>query len=159
MTLEIEPAQSADVAVVTDMWVSLACGQRAYDSAIRADENRERMRETLAAHAAADALLVARLDGTVVGFASFSIERGALELDVTRGTLSNLYVDPDYRDQGIGTALLEEVEASLAERGVDVVRLEVMAANESARRFYRKRGYDPHRLTMGRSIATDDGEQ
>lgn len=159
MALEIEPARSEDVEPVTDMWVSLARSQRAYDSVIRAEANRERMRESLAAHAAADALLVARLEGSVVGFASFSIERGALELDVTRGTLSNIYVEPEYRGRGIGTALLEATEAALEARGVDVVLLEVMAGNEAARRFYRERGYEYHRLTMGRSIATDDDEQ
>lgn len=159
MTLEIEPAGSDELDTVTDMWVSLARGQRSYDSAVRTEANRERMRETLAAHAAADALLVARLDGTIVGFASFSIEHGALELDVTRGTLSNIYVEPAHRGNGIGTALLEAVESALEARGVEVVLLEVMAANEAARRFYRARGYGPHRLTMGRSIAADDDDQ
>ncbi|OVE86451.1 GNAT family N-acetyltransferase [Natronolimnobius baerhuensis] len=145
-------ATSDDLEAVTDRWVDLARGQRAYGSSIYADDNRETMSETLAAHQFTDSLLVARLEGNLVGFASFSLEQGALELETTRGMLSNLYVDPAYRGRGIGTALLEAVEAEVADRGADVLRLEVMAANEDARRFYRNHGYDAVRMTMDRTL-------
>ncbi|GAB3664136.1 N-acetyltransferase family protein [Halopiger thermotolerans] len=152
----IEPATSDDVDAVTELWVRLARGQRAYDSAVRADANRNRMRETLAAHQAADALLVARAEGAgngdPVGFVSFSLEHGALELDATRGTISNIYVEPAHRDRGIGAALLEAAADALADRGAEVVILEVMADNEAARRFYRDRGFDAFRVTMSRSL-------
>ncbi|WP_049923434.1 GNAT family N-acetyltransferase [Halopiger djelfimassiliensis] len=150
--LTIEPATSDELDAVTDLWVRLARGQREHGSAVRADENRESIRQILAAHQVNDTLLVARVDGTLVGFASFSVERGALELDTTRGTLSNLYVEPAARDRGVGTALLEAVETSLEASGVDVVRLEVMADNDAARRFYRRQGYDSVRVTMERSL-------
>lgn len=152
----IEPATSDDVEAVTDLWVRLARGQRAYDSAVRADANRNRMRETLAAHQATDGLLVARADGTLVGFVSFSLEHGTLELDATRGTISNIYVEPTHRDRGIGAALLEAAEDALADRGAEVVILEVMADNEAARRFYREQGFDAFRVTMERSLADRD---
>ncbi|ELY75425.1 GNAT family N-acetyltransferase [Natrinema gari] len=148
----IELASRDDIAPLTDRWVRLARDQRQYGSAIRADANREPMRETLGAYQVSDGLFVARLEGSIVGFATVSVERGSLELDETRGMLSNIYVDPPYRDRGIGTALLEAAEASLADRGVDTMLLEVMAANESARRFYRHKGYDARRVTMSRSL-------
>ncbi|WP_172636027.1 GNAT family N-acetyltransferase [Natronobacterium gregoryi] len=151
-TIEIDPATTDEIDAVTELWVRLARDQRQYDSYVRAETNRDRMRETLAAHAASDGLLVARADGTLAGFASFSVERGTLDLDATRGTLSNLYVEPAYRDYGIGTALLERAEATLAERDVDVMVLEVMADNELARRFYRDCGYETFRVTMERSL-------
>ncbi|SDQ65446.1 GNAT family N-acetyltransferase [Natronobacterium texcoconense] len=151
-TIEIEPATADEIDAVTKLWVRLARDQRQYDSYVRADENRETMRETLAAHAASGGLLVARDDGALVGFVSFSIERGTIELDATRGTLSNLYVEPAYREHGVGTALLERAEATLAEQDVDVMILEVMSDNETARRFYRDRGYETFRVTMERSL-------
>ncbi|WP_265111405.1 GNAT family N-acetyltransferase [Halosolutus halophilus] len=149
----IEPATPDDLETITELWVRLARGQREYGSAVRAAPNREAMRETLAAHLHADGLLVARVDGAIVGFASFSIERGSLELDATRGVLSNLYVEPAHRDRGIGTALLAAAEESLAARGAEELLLEVMADNEAARRFYRSQGYDSFRIGMSRSIA------
>ena len=152
MGLEIDRARADELEAITDMWVRLARGQRAYDSYVRAEDNRTAMRETLAAHQAADGLLVARLDDRPVGFVSVSIERGSLELDAVRGTLSNLYVEPAHRGQGIGSALLEAVEDAFEDRGVDVVTLEVMADNEDARRFYREHGFEPFRVTMHRSL-------
>ncbi|WP_049925351.1 GNAT family N-acetyltransferase [Halopiger goleimassiliensis] len=151
-TPTIERASGSDVDAIADMWVRLARDQRAYDSYVRPEANREAMRESLAAYAAADGLLVARVDGELAGFASVSIERGSLELDATRGTLSNLYVEPRFRDQGVGSALLEAAESTLEEKGAEVVVLEVMAANEDARRFYRRHGYDAFRVTMDRSL-------
>ncbi|QLG50494.1 GNAT family N-acetyltransferase [Natrinema halophilum] len=152
----IERASQADLETVTELWLRLARDQRAYDSAVRPDANRETMRNTLAAYRVNDGLLVARLQGEIVGFASVSIEHGSLELDVTRGLLSNVYVDPAVRNQGIGTALLEAAEDTLAEQGADVMLLEVMAGNEDARRFYRSRGYDEFRVTMTRSLGDRD---
>ncbi|MFC4246167.1 GNAT family N-acetyltransferase [Natribaculum luteum] len=148
----IEPATREDVETLTDYWVDLAREQRQHDSHVLPDANRETIGETLAAHQVGGGLLVARVDGDVVGFASFSLERGTFALDATRGLLSNLYVRPAYRGRGIGTALLEATEEELAQRGADVVTLEAMAKNDAARRFYRRNGYDTHRVAMERSL-------
>ncbi|MDQ2049044.1 GNAT family N-acetyltransferase [Natronolimnohabitans sp. A-GB9] len=153
----IELARPSDLEAVTELWVRLARDQRSHDSVIRADANRETMRETLAAHQVNDGLLVARDAGRIVGFASFSLERGSLELDTTRGLLSNIYVEAAYRDQGLGAALLEAAEAELADQGADAVVLEVMAENEAARRFYEHRGYETYRVAMTRDITAEGG--
>ncbi len=148
----IEPATQRDIEPITELWVRLARGQREYGSAVRAEQNRETMRETLAAHCHADGLYVARTDGNIVGFASFSIEHGSLTLDRTRGVLSNLYVEPASRGQGIGGALLDAAESALAERGAETLVLEVMADNEDAREFYRSKGYDAFRIGLAQPI-------
>ncbi|ADD06876.1 GNAT family acetyltransferase [Natrialba magadii ATCC 43099] len=155
--LTIEHATTDDIDAVTDLWVQLAQGQREHDSAVRAEANREAMRETLAAHQITDGLLVARVgedDNThdIVGFASVSLERGSLELDRTRGLLSNLYVLPAYRGQGIGSKLLVAAATELEDQGAEVLLLEVMAANDAARRFYRSHGFEPYRLGMQRPL-------
>ncbi|WP_222919169.1 GNAT family N-acetyltransferase [Natrinema sp. SYSU A 869] len=152
----IESASRADLDTLAELWVRLATDQRRHDSAVRPEANREAMRETLGAYLVNDGLLVARLDGAIIGFASVSIERGTLELDTTRGLLSNIYVEPAYRNRGIGTALLEAAEDSLVQRGADTMLLEVMADNESAQQFYRRKGYDEFRVTMGRSLEDRD---
>ncbi|ELY38535.1 GNAT family N-acetyltransferase [Natronorubrum tibetense] len=152
----IERAAQDDVESVADLWVRLARDQRGYDSAVLADPNREMIRDTLAAHQVNDGLLVARVGGAIVGFASFTLERGSLALDTTRGLLSNIYVDAGYQNLGIGTALLEAAEAELAEQGAETVILEVMAANDDARRFYDRHGYDTYRVAMERELDDDD---
>lgn len=149
----IEAATGDDVEAILTHWVRLAHDQRTYGSDILAEENRQLMREVLSAHRFDGRLLVARVDGDLAGFASFSVEDGSMALESTRGLLSNLYVRPLYRNRGIGTKLLDAVERELDDRGVDDVLLEVMAGNEAARRFYREAGYDQFRVTMKRSLS------
>ncbi|MFC6718503.1 GNAT family N-acetyltransferase [Natrialbaceae archaeon GCM10025810] len=170
--VRIELATADDLEAVVDCWVRLAREQRRYGSYVLPEANRETMFQTLGAYRVDDGLLVARLEGDsgderdvereygrgVVGFTSFSIERGALELEATRGHLSNLYVVPEFRGRGIGTRLLEAVEDALADRGVDAVILEAMAGNEAARRFYGRAGYVPFRVGMERRLEDDTND-
>ncbi|MGM0448862.1 MAG: GNAT family N-acetyltransferase [Methanobacteriota archaeon] len=168
----IEPATAADVDAVTDMWVALAAGQREHGSTLRAEANRETVREWVAQSVVTGELLVARdpdpaaeADGggdrkaDPVGFVGFSLERGDYERDAIRGTVSNLYVAPDRRGEGIGAALLVAAERALSEAGADRVALEALADNDRARAFYADRGYDPHRVELTKSLGgkADDG--
>lgn len=148
----VESATQGDLPAITELWVRLARDQRDHGSFVRGEENRETMRETLAGHLHTNGLLVARKGDSIVGFVTYSLERGSLELDATRGLLSNIYVAPAYRDRGVGTALLEAAEDALADRGAEVVILEVLSSNEAARRFYEERAYEPYRVSMRRSI-------
>ncbi len=149
---EVEPASREDLETLAEWWVALAAEQREHGSHVLAAPNRETIHEVLAGHRFHGGVLVARLDGELAGFATFAVEDGSFALDASRGVLSNLYVRPERRRRGVGTALLEAVETRLAERGVDVLRLEAMAENEAARRFYRANGYEPHRVTMERPL-------
>jgi ribosomal protein S18 acetylase RimI-like enzyme len=150
----IEPAGTDDVTEVTGMWVELATGQREHGSHVLPEANRTAIREAVARHAVGDTLLVARSDGPA-GFVMFTVETGSFEQDRTRGVVENLYVVPERRSEGIGTALLEAAEATLRDRGVDGVTLDVMAANQQAREFYRRRGYHPHRVELEKPAESD----
>lgn len=143
----VEPAETADVEAVTDLWVQLAAGQREHGSHILPAANRPTIREAVARHAVSDSVLVARGDG-VVGFVMVTVETGSFEQETTRGVVENLYVVPGWRGRGVGSALLEAAEATLSERDVDAVSLDVMAENRRAREFYRQRGYEPHRIEL-----------
>ncbi|WP_135661766.1 GNAT family N-acetyltransferase [Halorhabdus rudnickae] len=144
---------SADA--LTDMWIDLAEGQWQHGSHLATEENRGPLRSTIARHIVSGRVRVARGDGRLLGFVMFSVESGTLERTVTRGLIENLYVIPERRRHGIGTALLEAAEKALAESGVDTVTLEVLADNDSARSFYDTHGYDPHRLTVEKAIESD----
>ena len=100
------------------------------------------------AHTAADRLDRAGDEGAVVGFVMFGPETGSYEQSVDRGIIENLYVQPEYRNRGVGTALLDAAERALAESGVDRIALEAMADNEAARRLYARRGYSVHRVEL-----------
>lgn len=154
----IEAVDAAAVEALVELWVELAAGQRSYGSHILPEANRESVRDTLARHAVAGGLRAARCDGDIVGFVNFGLERGAYESDETRGIVHNVYVDPDYRERGIGDDLLAVAESELVDAGASVVALEAMAANDRGRRFYRRRGYSPHRVELEKRVdGTDSG--
>jgi ribosomal protein S18 acetylase RimI-like enzyme len=152
----VEPGRIDDVDAVVDLWVDLAAGQRAFDSHLLAERNRTAVREAIARRAVEGGLLVARDPaGEVVGFVTFALRSSTYEADVTRGIVENIYVEPDRRGEGVGSALLGEAEARLAEEGATAVTLEVMADNEAARRFYRRHGYASHRVELEKSVESD----
>lgn len=153
--VEIERVDPVDVDEIADLWVDLAASQRAHGSHILAEPNRNAVQQTLTRHAVAGSVYAARRGDDVVGFASVTLERERYESDVTRGIVHNVYVAPGFRDSGIGSSLLDAAEAALNDAGASTVTLDVMAANEPARRFYRRRGYLPHRVELEKSVEAD----
>ncbi|TGQ31872.1 GNAT family N-acetyltransferase [Mesorhizobium sp. M00.F.Ca.ET.216.01.1.1] len=76
-------------------------------------------------------------DGKRIGGMAFA----AATTDAKIIMLNQLYVHPACQRQGIGQALLEEVEASFPE--AQTLRVEVEEANTPAVAFYRSRGFLP----------------
>jgi len=153
--VEITTPTTDQAETVTDLWVDLASGQRAYGSHLLGDDNRGTIRETVVQRIISGGLLLAIQDGDVVGFVMYTVERGRYEQDTTPGVVENLYVKPRVRRAGIGSALLREAEQRLAEDGAGVIHIEAMAENEAARRFYATHGYTPHRLELEKPTEND----
>ena len=85
-------------------------------------------------------LLVAVVDGVVVGFAVVGPEArpdGA----GARGELYAMNLDPDHWGHGIGRALLRRSSAALAESGYDEAVLWVVPENTRARSLYESEGW------------------
>lgn len=55
--------------------------------------------------------------------------------------LDELYVAPGSRGQGLGSSLLEAVEAHVRERGAELLEVNVDGEDVDARRFYERHGY------------------
>ena len=60
------------------------------------------------------------------------------------GLLDELYVVPDRRNQGIGTAVLKAAEAEVVNRGGEVLEIGVDGEDDDAQRFYERHGYVDH---------------
>jgi ribosomal protein S18 acetylase RimI-like enzyme len=152
--MEIAKPSLASADTLVSLWMDLAAGQRDYGSHLLIRVNEPLIRDMIGEHIATGRVFVAR-DDSIVGFVTFTVERTAFEQDVDRGIVENLYVAPEYRDDGVGTALLEAAEDDLRDRGVDAIALEAMADNEAGREFYRANGYQPHRIEVEKSIDDD----
>ncbi len=67
--------------------------------------------------------------------------------------ISNLAVEPPYRHQGIGQALLHQCERQTRQWNHSVVYLHVKSENYSALSLYRKLGYrEPSAITLGDTL-------
>lgn len=152
---------------IVDCWVELARSQRQYGSHLLAEPNREPARNAITRHVVMGGMLVAtrygqkdqdgrieRLGPSIVGFVMFELETGAYDQDATKGVIHNLYVRPNHRNEGIGAALLAAAEEALEDAGATVISLQAMANNEAAIRFYRRHGYENHRVTLEKRTET-----
>lgn len=92
---------------------------------------------------------LAREDGEPAGYGvlcyGFSLEHGGLDAFV-----DELYVRPGHRGRGIGTALLQAMEAACRVAGVTRLHLEVDDDNEGGRRLYVRHGF----VAPGRRLMT-----
>lgn len=91
-------------------------------------------------------LIVAELDGRIVGWASFG--GGRDEGMTEQGEIAGLYALPDAWSQGVGRALIRHAEDALRSAGWAHAYLWVLNGNERAIGFYRAHGW-----------ATDGGEK
>ncbi|WP_299402082.1 GNAT family N-acetyltransferase [Acaryochloris sp. IP29b_bin.148] len=63
-----------------------------------------------------------------------------------------LFVDPNYRRQGLGTALLQVAEDWAAQQGDDQIGLQVFTIAQPALALYEKLGYRPRALLLMKEI-------
>jgi len=112
----------------------------------------EDVAERLAAMAGeGQVVLVAELDGRVVGCLSTSIMR-VLHRPAPVGRISMMVVDEGCRSRGIGAALVRAAERSLAERGCYMVEVTSHVRRTEAHRFYEKLGYERTSVRLAREL-------
>ncbi len=89
-------------------------------------------------------VMLAERDGRLIGYALVHLGAGpsSYEGSPLVGDVESLSVLPEARGEGVGGALMDAVERELADQGIPQVRLSVLAGNEDAMRFYRRRGME-----------------
>lgn len=117
----------SDYARVLELWQGIEAGMHVGPSDTRAEIAKKLQRDP-------DLFLVAELDRQVIG----SII-GAF--DGRRGMIYHLAVHQNFRRQGVGQALLAQVEKRLKAKGCIKCLLVVVDDNESAKRFYEESGW------------------
>ncbi len=96
-------------------------------------------------------VFVAEQAGTVLGYAFCILETPAATASlksVKTLYIDDLCVDETARGEHIGTALYDYVVAFAKESDCKRLTLNVWSLNESAMRFYEKRGLSPLKITM-----------
>jgi ribosomal protein S18 acetylase RimI-like enzyme len=102
-------------------------------------------------------LLLARASGRPVGYGLAHVtDVAGTWIDDTWvtaaqvGEIESVGVLPEFRNRGIGTALMDRLEAEMRADGVHDLMLGVLAGNDAAIRLYERRGYRQTWLYMSR---------
>jgi GNAT superfamily N-acetyltransferase len=114
---------------------------RVYETAPGAEKT---MRRFLAdvANSGYSFLFVAASGDRTVGFISGELRQGSPTfLPKTWASVDDVFVEPEYRNRGMGRALLQSVKSWAQEKGADGISLQVAAANSRGRKFYEELGF------------------
>ena len=124
-SLCIRPCTFAEVAAVLELWREAGAVRSATDEP-------PVLQELLARDA--DALLVAEVDGRLIGSLIAT-------WDGWRGHLYRLAVAHEFRQRGIGKALVSEGEERLRSKGARRISVLVLEAEKGANAFWQAVGY------------------
>lgn len=143
--MTIRRATSEDLALLEELW-------REFEAEVPEPPHREAQAEVelaeIPGYLEDGALaLLAEEDGLPAGYALAKLESARICF------LSDLYVRPVARRRGIARALMASVVAWGAERGADVLTLEVLSSNTDARTMYDRIGFTEEMATLVAPLA------
>ena len=148
--ITIEKLDPADIDEVAPLWKALLDYIAALPESLvpvrPSDDSWELERKEMLQALAGDAFaLVARRDGEALGYLFVRIEGPdpVWFTGATHAELAHLSVAAGERGSGIGSALMDAMDAELERRGVDDVEIGVDTGNDMAVRLYERRGYRP----------------
>lgn len=152
MSVAIRRADLKDARTVAEFALRLFTQHRDYDPDRFADlSNIEGAERYYASRMRPDtaAVLVAEVDGKVVGFAFVEYESlNYAELLQNAAWLHDLYVDENTRGTGAGRALIEASRDAAKSLGADKLVLSVAAKNSYARGLFAKSGFRETMIEM-----------
>jgi ribosomal protein S18 acetylase RimI-like enzyme len=95
--------------------------------------------------------LCAAQDRHVIGFGSLTIKNSFWN-EGFLGYIDELVVDVEYRGQGIGTKLLEQLAAVARQRGCRRIELDSAFHRKRAHQFYERHGFEARALLFSRAF-------
>jgi GNAT superfamily N-acetyltransferase len=117
----------------------------------RADEERVRRAFLKGIRSRAQVYLSARVDGEVIGFASLTI-KNSLWLDGCPAHTDEMIVHEDFRGQGVGSLLLEELVKVAKRHSCTCIELDSGFHRTQAHDFYRSRGFESRGLVFSKGL-------
>ncbi|MCL4295304.1 MAG: GNAT family N-acetyltransferase [Anaerolineae bacterium] len=139
MTLAVRPAQLADIPAITVIYnEAILTTVATFDTEPKSEADRAAW---LAAHDSRHPVLVAEVDGQVVGWASLSKWSDRLAYADTAEI--SLYVRSSQRGQGIGKRLVEALVAEGEKAGLHTLIARIAAGNEVSVRLHQAAGFAP----------------
>lgn len=87
-----------------------------------------------------DELYVVCIDNKIVGYMTCWVNRKMPWQAHKVMEIGNLFIEEEYRNMGIGTALINKAKELCKKNEIKFLKIDVTADNEKAREFYKKNG-------------------
>ena len=150
MTVEVRPADRADLDFIVDLFHDMLLGARRNYYFPRPTKGRSRDeaarymgREYRLFRGSRGFVYVAEVGGKRAGFVSaqVKVDRAHYRTPLRTGVIQEIHVHPTFWRGGVGTALMRAAEQELARRGCRKTWVWSMAWSTPAHAFYRRQGY------------------
>jgi len=128
--LKIRKLRTEDYDRLIELWQQAKLSYRPYGRDSRANI-RQKIKLSYSIY------LVAEINGKLIG-SIFGTHDGR------RGWINRLAVLPEYRQQGISTRLVNEVEKILTKQGIDIIAALIARENKVSMKTLEKLGYKKH---------------
>lgn len=97
-------------------------------------------------------IVLAELDGAVIGCLQLNVIHGVSQLGQARAQVEAVRIASTHRGRGIGAALLRHTLGLAEVEGCSVMQLTTNAARTDAQRFYERLGFTPSHIGMKLSL-------
>jgi ribosomal protein S18 acetylase RimI-like enzyme len=161
MSVTVRRANLEDARTIAELSLKLVVQHRGYDSRrftqLASLEQAEWFysKQTSASDAA---VLVAELEGKIVGFAYIEFEaKDYANLLENAAWLHDIYIDETTRGHSVGKLLIEKSVEVTEELGADKLMLSVAAKNEYAREFFERNGFRKTMVEMMLDLTEQKG--
>ncbi|MFQ6043971.1 MAG: GNAT family N-acetyltransferase, partial [Candidatus Poribacteria bacterium] len=156
MEVTIRKATMKDIPSVLKLWKRLMAFHRNLSEYFEVADDAEEMWESFAIKQLDERdslLIVAEIDGDIVGFSLSSIQSNIPVFKIKRyGVIYDFFVDEAFRNRGIGRKLFDYAKKWFEKKSVEHLQLSVAHHNPVAQEFWRAMGFTNYLDRMSRGI-------
>lgn len=159
MPVTVRPAETEDARTIAELSVKLVAQHQSYDASrftrLASVEQAEWFygKQTTAEDAA---VLVAEIDGKIIGFAYIEFEaKDYANLLENAAWLHDIYIDEAARGQTAGKLLIEKSVEAAKQLGADKLMLSVAAKNTYAAEFFERSRFRKTMIEMMLDLTAD----
>ncbi len=102
-----------------------------------------------------DGMFIWEVEGRVIGWSWLKVYQNEFFKEGVYGEINEIYVIPEWRNRGIGKRIIEHALSWFKDKGVRTIRVEVLASNDEAIRFYKKFGFKPNYMSMQMTLESE----
>ena len=144
--ITIRRARLEDAERIVELWMAMMHEHEGFERHVQLSPDAARAYHQYASHhihQKDSIVVVAENEKQIVGFClAFKTQNLPMFLPESYGYLSDIAVQPDTQQKGIGQAMFKRVSSWFHHRGIQNMQLQVYYRNQMGRKFWEKTGFD-----------------